>query len=76
VLLSSIERGDEGVELVVREIARDGRPGVPVVVAPSTSERSSGFARLALSGRRLVVAWTDIVRGAPSRVKAASAPLR
>ncbi|HYN06521.1 MAG TPA: sialidase family protein [Vicinamibacterales bacterium] len=76
VLLSSIERGDEGVELVVREVTRDGRPGVPVVVAPSTSDRSSGFARLALSGRRLVVAWTEIVRGAPSRVKVASAPLR
>jgi hypothetical protein len=76
VLLSSIERGDDGVELVVRQIARDGRPGVPVVVGPSTSERSGGFARLALSGRRLVVAWTEIVRGAPPRVKVASATLR
>jgi hypothetical protein len=91
VIVSSIERGDEGVELVLREVTKDGRAGVPVVVGPSSSDRSSGFARMALApldvargavsagrtaDRRLIVAWTDSPRGAPTRVKVASARLR
>jgi hypothetical protein len=82
VIVSSIERGDEGVELVLREVTRDGRAGVPVVVGPSSSDRSSGFARMAAvsasrtADRRLIVAWTDTPRGAPTRVRVASAPLR
>lgn len=76
VIVSSIERGDEGVELVLREVTRDGRAGVPVVAGPSSSDRSSGFARMALADRRLIVAWTDAPRGAPTRVKVASAALR
>ena len=76
VLVSSIERGNAGVELVVREVMRDGRTSAPVAVAPSTSDRSSGFARMALSGRRVIFAWTDVGRGAPPRVRIASAHLR
>ena len=76
VIVSSIERGEAGVELVLREVTRDGRPGVPVVVGPSSSDRSSGFARMAVADRRLIVAWTDAPRGAPPRVKVASAVLR
>ena len=76
VLVSSIERGNAGVELVVRDVTRDGRAGGPVAVAPSTSDRSSGFARMALAGKRVVLAWTEIGRGAPPRVRAASAVLK
>ena len=76
VIVSSIERGEDGVALVVREVTRDGRTGTPVVIAPSSSDRSSGFARVAISGRRLVLAWTESGRGAPPRVKVATAPLR
>ena len=76
VIVSSIERGEGGVELVVRDVTRDGRTGTPVVIAPSSSDRSSGFARVAISGRRLVLAWTDSSRGAPPRVRVATAPLR
>ena len=83
VIVSSIERGDEGVELVVREITRDRRTGVPIVVGQSSSDRSSGFARVALApldsargARRLILAWTEAGRGGPSRVRVASAPLR
>ena len=91
VIVSSIERGDDGVALVLREVARDGRAGAPMVVGPSSSDRSSGFARMAIApldvargavsasrtaDRRLIVAWTDAPRGAPPRVKVASAALR
>jgi hypothetical protein len=76
VLVSSIERGNAGVELVVREVMRDGRTSAPVAVAPSTSDRSSGFARMALAGRRVTIAWTEVGRGAPPRVRVASAVLQ
>jgi len=76
VLVSSIERNNAGVELVVREVTRDGRAGPPVVVAPSTSDRSSGFARMALTGKRVVLAWTEVRRNAPPRVRVASAVLQ
>jgi hypothetical protein len=76
VIVSSIERGDERVDLVLREVTRDGRAGVPVVVGPSSSDRSSGFARMAIADRHLIVAWTDTPRGAPARVKVATAVLR
>jgi hypothetical protein len=76
VIVSSIERGPNGVELVVRDVQRDRGAGTPVAIAPSSADRSSGFARLALSGRRLVLAWTESVRGMAPRVKVATAPLR
>jgi hypothetical protein len=75
VLVSSIERSNAGVELVVRQVTRDGPAGPAVVVAPSTSDRSSGFARMALTGKRVVLAWTEVGR-APTRVRVASAMLR
>jgi hypothetical protein len=76
VIVSSMERGPNGVELLVRDVHRDRGAGAPVVIAPTSSERSSGFARLALSGPRLIVAWTETARGAAPRVKVASATLR
>lgn len=76
VIVSSIERGQAGAELVVREAWRDGRTGERVVVSPSTADRSSGFARMAVGGGRIVIAWTDVRPGAPLRIKVASAPLR
>ncbi len=77
VLVSSLERGSDGGRLLVREVHRDGRVGNPVEVAAMSPERASGFARMAIDGRgRLFVAWTDVTRGAPSRVRIADASLR
>jgi hypothetical protein len=76
VLVSSIERGADGPHLMIREARRDGRTGDPVAIAPMTTERSSGFARMALSGRRLVVAWTDVRPGVPARIRVSAGSLR
>lgn len=75
-LVSSIERSEPGPQLVIREAWRDGRTGVPVVVGPMTSDRSSGFARMAVTGRRLVVAWTDVRQGSPPAIRVRAADLR
>ena len=76
VIVSSIERGASGAELVIREARRDGRTSLPVVVGPMTSARPSGFARLAISGRRLVVAWLDVRTGADPQIRVRAAGLR
>ncbi len=76
VLVSSIERGDAGAQLTIREARRDGRTGDALAIAPMTAERSSGFARMALAGRRLVIAWTDVRPGAPPRIRVSAGTLR
>jgi hypothetical protein len=75
-LVSSLERLADGAALVVREARADGKIGAMVRVAPMSAERTSGFARVAISGRQAIFAWTDARRGAPSRVKVAVARLR
>jgi hypothetical protein len=41
-----------------------------------TSDRSSGFARMTVSGRRLIIAWTDVQAGAPAVIRVRAADLR
>ena len=77
-LVISLERAQTGARLVLRDVRREGRMGIsdPIVIADATPDRSGGFARLALSGRKLLVAWTDVKAGAPSRIQLASLELR
>ena len=76
VLVSALERTDAGAHLVVRDVRRDGRISAPVEISTATPDRSGGFARLALSGRKLIVAWTDVRPGAPTAVRTAIAEVR
>lgn len=77
VLVSSIERGADGAHVVVREVRRNGRMSEAVRVAPVTSDRSTGFPRMAVNGREVVFAWTDAPgQGQPSRVRVATARLK
>jgi hypothetical protein len=76
VLVSSLERSSGGAHLVLRDVRRDGQTKAPVEIAPATPDRSGGFARLARSGSRLVVAWTDVRPGAPAAVRTAVAEMR
>jgi ribosomal protein L34 len=75
--VSFLERVEPtGGQLVVREVRRDGRVGPAAVVGPMSRERTSGFARMAISQGRLVVAWTEAHPPAPTRVRAAAAVLQ
>jgi hypothetical protein len=76
VLVSSNERGAAGAQLVIREARRDGRTGDPIAIGPMTADRSSGFARMTLAGRKLVVAWTDVRPGTPPAIRMRAADLR
>jgi hypothetical protein len=75
-LVTSIERSEEGPQLMLREARRDGRAGTPLAVGPMTTDRSSGFARLALIGKRLVVAWTDVRQGSPPAIRMRTAEIK
>jgi hypothetical protein len=72
VVVSSVERTQTGGRLILREVRQDGRVSEPIQVSEATPDRTGGFARLAQSGRRLIVAWTDVKPGTPSRVLVSS----
>jgi hypothetical protein len=76
VLVSSLERTDSGAHLVLRDVRRDGRISAPVEISAATPERTGGFARLAASGTKVVVAWTDVRPGVPAAVRTAIAEVR
>jgi hypothetical protein len=76
VIVSSVERAQVGGRLVLREVRQDGRVSEPIQVSEATPDRTGGFARLAQSGRKLIVAWTDVKPGSPSRILVASLELR
>ena len=75
-LVLALEKTEAGARLVLRDITRNGGMGEPAVVSAATPDRTGGFARIALSGRRVLVAWTDVRPGARSRVAVAASALR
>lgn len=58
-VVSWLEAGDEGARLLLRRVAPGGTAGPPLAVADASASRSAGFPRMALSGDRIVVTWTD-----------------
>ncbi len=49
----------EGVEIKAISVHRDGKKGVPISIATSSDERSSGFPQMTKAGNQLIFAWTD-----------------
>lgn len=49
----------EGVFIMARLVTADGRLGRPLQIARSTTDRSSGFPQMEVSGNGVVLAWTD-----------------
>jgi hypothetical protein len=75
-LVSSIERAGDDSHVVVREVRRNGRTSDIVRIAPIEPGRASGIPRMAVSGREVVFAWTDVSADGPSRVRVASARIK
>lgn len=76
VLVSSIERGPDGAFLVAREVRRNGRLSDVTRVAATSSDRASGFPRMAVSGRQVVFAWTESNQGRATGIQVATAKLK
>lgn len=67
-------RGPEGAELRLASVGPGGREGPPVVVAPSSAARASGFPRMVRApwnGSEVVLAWTDVSDADRPRVRVA-----
>lgn len=48
-----------GAELRARRVSRTGKPGPSIRVADSSAARAAGFARMAIVGQDVYVAWTE-----------------
>jgi len=55
-----MERGDGGGEVRGRAIGPGGELRPSVLIARTSPERASGFPRVERSGRRVVIAWTEV----------------
>ncbi len=75
-IVSFIENAGDGPQLILREARRDGRTGTSLAVGPMTNARTSGFARLALIGKRLVVTWLDVREGLPPAIRVRIAEIK
>lgn len=53
------EQTTSGAELRARRVPRNGQAGVSVKVADSSAARGAGFARAAVVGQNVFVAWTE-----------------
>jgi len=73
-LVTWLERvGEDGAEVRLKAIARDGSSSPAMVVASSAAARSSGFPRIVRSGDEIIFAWTQ--PGDSARVRMASGRL-
>ena len=72
-LVSWMTSERERAQVLVRRVNRDGRRGRPLVIADSSSERASGFPRLAKWDDSIFLLRTE--SGAASRLRFARMPL-
>ena len=59
VVVTWAEQTATGADLRARRVPRNGKPGPSVKVAESSTARAAGFARAAVVGRDVYVAWTE-----------------
>lgn len=74
VLVGWIEFNEGNSELRVRQVGAGGTRSASWRVASVTSERASGFPRLARSGETIVLAWTATAPARQVRVAVATLP--
>jgi hypothetical protein len=65
-LVSWIEQSAGKSEFSIRRIAATGKRSAPIVIAPVSTERSSGYPRVALFGQEVVMTWVEVEPG-PNR---------
>jgi hypothetical protein len=73
-VVSWLRQGPAGAEILAQPFDRSAAAGVPVVVANTSVQRSSGFPQMVLAGDDLLFAWTE--SGERPRLRTAHARLR
>jgi hypothetical protein len=74
-LVSWIDNQGASAKFTLRDVRPDGKMGEPVVVGAISGERPSGFPQVAVSGRKVVAAWTNVSKGIPTGLSVATANL-
>lgn len=74
-LVSWIDSTGAIAKFTVRDVSPDGVMGAPVIVSPISGDRPSGFPQVVVSGRRVVAAWTNVLKGVPTGISVATATL-
>jgi len=69
-LVCWLEQDGESGEIRARRVSTDGARGSSLTIAETTTQRASGFPRMARNDEEIVFAWTD--DGDPSQVRTAS----
>ena len=72
VLVGYIERAGDETSFLVRQVSTTGTLAAPVKIAAVSSERASGFPRMAIDGDRVVMAWTTVKSGRAAGVQVAA----
>ncbi len=73
-MVTWLEGGDDPA--VLARVVAEGPVSEPLVVAPTSAERASGFLRMVQSGDRLVFAWTVPDSGIRAAVRRLDGPER
>jgi hypothetical protein len=74
-LVSWIDGTGASAKFALRDVNPDGTMGAPVIVGPISGERTSGFPQVVVSGRQVVVAWTNAEKGVATGIAVATATL-
>jgi hypothetical protein len=69
-LVSWMEQAAEGAQIRIREVRSGGTLGDPIIASGNGKVKFAGVPQMTLSGKLVVVAWTD--GDTPSKVRTAS----
>jgi hypothetical protein len=69
-LVTWLEKAGKEGTIHARRVSRQGEVSEPMLVARTSAARASGFPQVAVSGGRIVLAWTEA--GRPSRIRLAT----
>jgi hypothetical protein len=69
-LVSWLEQAAEGTQVRIREIRSGGTMGDPIIASANSKVKFAGVPQMTLSGKQVVVAWTD--GETPSKIRTAA----
>jgi hypothetical protein len=69
-LVSWLEQAAEGTQVRIRQVRSSGNLGDPIIASANSKVKFAGVPQMTLSGKQVVVAWTD--GDTPSKVRTAA----
>ena len=69
-LVSWLEQAAEGTQVRIRQVRSSGTLGDPIIASATSKVKFAGVPQMTLSGKQVVVAWTD--GDTPSKVRTAT----